>query len=263
MIAQKINYIIGLMLIILLSSCEKNIKIQSSNLPPKLVVDATIENNEQPFVTLSKSLNYFDKLSLTQLQNSFENNAIVTISNSTRSIILREYAIPISGGVIYVYAPNFNADTTFKGQLGKAYSLNIKTTNGNIYNATTTIPQLRKRVDSLRWEKAPPIIADTNRRIIYGRFFEPTPLGDYVRVFTKVNSEPFYFAGNSVYDDIFVDGSSYEFKIDRNYSRVVPTNDEYRDFYTRGDTVTLKTSNIDKPSYDFWQIPFFEFKNRL
>jgi hypothetical protein len=256
-----LKYIIFLFVCVTFLGCEKVINIAPANVEDKLVVDATIENNMVPFVTLSTSLKYFSTLSLTQLQNSFVNNAVVTISNGTRIITLKEYGIPITGGLVYVYAPNLNADTSFKGELGKTYTLNITTANGKTYNATTSIPQIRKRIDSLRWRPAPAIVDSPNRAVVLGRFFEPTPLGDYIRFATKVNREPFYYGRASVVDDFFVDGQSYEFQIDKNNDILNPNNDAYKEFYKRGDTVTLKVSNIDKPSFDFWSTLEFSISN--
>jgi hypothetical protein len=255
------RYLIALFFVFALLGCEKTITIVPSDSVQKLVVDATIENDVQPFVTLSKSLQYFDKLSLPQLQNSFENNAVITISNGTRTITLREYALPINGGTVYIYGPNFNADTSFKGELGKTYTLNITTASGKTYNATTKIPQIRKRVDSLRITAPPAIITNPNKVLLLGKFTEPAPLGDYIRYATRRNREPFYYENNSVVDDAFVDGSTYEVQIDKNNDILNPTNEEFKRFFNKGDTVTLKISNIDKPAYDFWRTLEFSISN--
>src|SRR5918912_1541812 len=64
--------------LLIISSCEKTIDLKVQNQPAKLVVDASIENNNFPVVVLSASLNYFSSITSEELSNSFVHNAIVT-----------------------------------------------------------------------------------------------------------------------------------------------------------------------------------------
>jgi hypothetical protein len=92
---------------------------------------------------------------------------------------------------------------------------------------------------------------DTNARVLFIRTTDPAGRGNYVRYFTKNGSDPFLPGENSVYDDQVIDGTTYEVQlpggIDRNDP---PRSDE--NFFHRGDTVTLKFCNIDRPTYIFW-----------
>ena len=54
-----------------------------------LVVDASIESNQPPIVILSKSFDYFSKISPQALDTLFVHNADVSISNGTQTQKLR------------------------------------------------------------------------------------------------------------------------------------------------------------------------------
>jgi len=49
------NRLLGLLLILWLSACEKNIEFDLEDAPPVLVVDAQIENDKAPVVVLTKA----------------------------------------------------------------------------------------------------------------------------------------------------------------------------------------------------------------
>ena len=92
------------------------------------------------------------------------------------------------------------------------------------------------------------------------RAFDPPGLGNYVRYFTKTNSEPFFPGGNSVFDDQVIDGTSYEVQLPKGFDKNDPPKMD-SNFFKRGDTVALKFCNIDKASYDFWSTWEFAFQS--
>jgi len=81
-----------LWLLVVFASCEKTITLKVQNQPAKLVVDATIESNQFPVVTLSTSLNYFSSITPEELSNSFVHDAVITISDSNTTCTLKEYS---------------------------------------------------------------------------------------------------------------------------------------------------------------------------
>lgn len=219
---------------------------------PVLVVDAQIENGTAPTVALSKSLDFFNEINPQILSNSFIHNADVTMSNGTVTHTFKEYAVPLANGYsIYYYGiDSSNLATAFIGQFAKQYTLHIKV-DGKTYTAITTIPALSKVIDSI-WTKNPPAGVDTSKRLLLARVIDPPGLGNYVRYFTKRNSERFLPGFNSVFNDEVVDGTTYqgivEPGVDRNGS--MPSGDER--LFARGDTISFKLSNIDKATYTFW-----------
>ncbi|MCX6324324.1 MAG: DUF4249 domain-containing protein [Sphingobacteriales bacterium] len=254
------NRLLGLLLILWLSACEKNIEFDLEDAPPVLVVDAQIENDKAPVVVLTKSLSYFSEISPEILAASFVRNATVTISNGSLTHQLKEYAIPlIPGYTAYYYSiDSSNLSTAFNGAFNTTYVLSI-TSEGKSYTATTKIPLLTSVPDSFFFKIAPQN-PDTNKRVMLIRASDPPGLGNYARYFTKRNQGALLPGENSVFSDEVIDGTSYEAQlpqgIDRNNP---PTEDEQ--FYLKGDTVTLKFCNIDRNTYLFWNTWEFAYQS--
>jgi hypothetical protein len=238
--------------IIILTGCEKAVDFNLDEAPPKLVVEATIETNQPPFVVLSTSLNYFSEITPAQISNSFARGADVEISNGTQTHKLKEYGINLAPGyTFYFYSVDSSSlSTAFVGETGKRYSLKINF-EGQEYNSETTIPVITRRIDSLYWKPAP---ADTTDKVIVMVKATDKPgFGDYIRYWTKRNDEDFLPGLNSVYDDLVIDGATYEVEVEPGIERNnFSFNDDTRAF-RRGDTVTLKLAQIDKATYDFWR----------
>lgn len=240
--------------VLLFVSCEKSITFTPKNADPLVVVEASIENGQPPVVILSKSSNYFSAITPQILANSFIRNARVEVSNGSVTHILKEYKNSLDSGyeVYYYSIDSSNLATAFLGRLASSYSLKI-IVDGKNYTATTTIPALTKKIDSLWWTKAPPNV-DSNFVKVIARITDPKGFGNYVRYYTKVNDGPFLPGANSVFDDQLVDGTTYDAQVDKGINRDGIIEDPDTGFlYAKGDTVTIKQSNIDKATYDFWR----------
>jgi hypothetical protein len=83
------------------------------------------------------------------------------------------------------------------------------------------------------------------------RASDPPGLGNYIRYFTKKNKGAFLPGPTSVYDDAIIDGTTYEIQVDPGIDRNNLISSD-SNFFRRGDTITLKLCNIDKPTYTFW-----------
>src|SRR5690242_18371584 len=240
---------------IIFSSCEKTIKLKVQDQPAKLVVDASIENGQFPVVALSTSLNYFSTISAEELTNSFVHDAVITIRNGTETSQLQEYSYKdVSGFTLYYYTiDSSNLSSAIVGEFNKQYQLNIKTKDGQEYSATTTIPLLAKKCDSIWWKQAPNT-DDTSLCIMFGTFTDPQGFGNYIRYFTRINSGRFLPGLNSVFDDQFVDGTTYTLEFDMGWDKNnpdKPTADNGYGYAYRGDKVTIKYCNIDQDTYNF------------
>jgi hypothetical protein len=232
-------------------SCEKNIHFKLNDAPSVLVVDAKIENGLAPMVVLNKSFSFFDSINPQILANSFVHNAIVIISNGTLTHQLKEYTYSVVPGInVYWYSiDSSNLSSAFTGRLNTAYSLHI-TAEGKQYTAATTIPPLSKKIDSLWWKPAP-FVKDSSDVILFLQSTDPPGLGNYVRYFTKRNQGVFFPGDNSVFDDQVIDGTTYQFQVDRGVDRNRPLPRD-SNYFKRGDTITMKLCNIDKATFTFW-----------
>ncbi len=245
---------------VIFSSCEKNIDFELKEATDLLVVDASIENGQAPVVILTQSFSFFSQISPVLLARAFVHGAEVFMSNGISTHKLREYSIDSAAGFrIYFYSiDTAQLASAFLGQLDKTYSLMIKA-GGKEYTANTSIPILAKKPDTLFWIPAP-LNPDTNKVILRVRATDPPGLGNYVRYYTKKNKGPFLPGENSVYDDQFIDGTTYEIRVDPGVDRnnMIPYEDNY---FRKGDTVTLKISNIDKATYRFWSTMEFAYQS--
>lgn len=249
---MKRSFIILLLISLFLAGCEKTVTFHLDDVSSKLVVEATIENGQPPYVILTKSLAYFSTLDPAVLTGSFVHGASVYVSNGIRTHQLKEYSIPVSPGYDFYYYSLDPASpaTSFLGQLNTQYTLRI-VNDGKEYTAATRIPAITKVVDSLYWKPAPPN-NPVEKVMVMVKATDPPGYGDYIRYFTKRNSEPFYPGLISVYDDLVIDGTTYDVQLERGVNR----NDSIPDghsFFNKGDTVTFKLCNIDKPTFDFWR----------
>ncbi|HVZ58064.1 MAG TPA: DUF4249 domain-containing protein [Chitinophagaceae bacterium] len=237
----------------ILAACEKDIRFKLDQSAPRLVVDASIENGMAPVVVLSRSLDYFSQIDPAILQASFVHGATVTLSDGTRSQQLREYSRDAGGGytLFYYTSDSSNPAGSFVGALKHQYELTI-VTEGQQYQATTTIPDTTKRIDSVYWKAAPPGLPPGKVALMV-RLTDPPGYGDYMRYFTRANQEPFYPGINSVFDDQIIDGTTYDVQVDRGFPRNLAGKNDSLVYFSRGDTVTLKLCRIDKATFDFWR----------
>jgi len=253
---QKLGWIL---LLIVFTSCEKDINFNLDESAPTLVVEAEIESNKAPRVVLTKSISYFSELTPEIYLNSFVRNAEVYISNGTFTHKLKEYAEPIFLGINTYYYSIDSSDlsTSFLGEFNKSYNLRILS-EGKEYLSSTKIPSLDWYPDSVFF-KPVPFNPDTNARSMFVHATEPGGLGNYCRYFTKKNSERFLPGPNSVFSDQVIDGTTYTVQVQPGIDRNADFNLDSI-FFKKLDTVTLKFCNIDRTTYNFWNT--WEFANQ-
>jgi hypothetical protein len=255
---SNIRFSAGIAVVVLtvlfLTSCEKEVKINLKTGDPSLVVEGAIENDLPPYVFLTKSIGYFSTINYNTLQNSFVHDAKVTVSDGVNSTVLKEYSADTgsSGNKLYFYTID-TSKGIFVGQIGKIYKLTIEV-DGKVYESYTKIPN-PTIIDSVKTvQPDPPFNKDNNpiARQIRIYFKDPDTAGNYVRYFTKRNSEPFYPGLNSVYPDEIINGIYFETTLSLGEPRSIEYNRDSTGVGYPGDTVTLKWSAIDKTSYTFW-----------
>lgn len=237
---------------IFLIACEREINIVPVTKDSRLVVDAEIENGRAPIVVLSKSLNFFTTIDAAELANSYVRNAMVSIQEGNTIYPLKEFELrDTSGNRFYYYSTDPQATPQLIGQFGKTYKLLINV-NGISYTSETTIPLLTKTMDSIWWKPAPNN-DDRTKVVLMARVKDPPGLGNYIRYFTRQNSQAFLPGLNSVFDDNIIDGKTYEIQVDRGVNRNEDIDFETYGFFQKGDTVSVKLCNINKSTFDFWR----------
>lgn len=243
-----------------LTGCEKAVHFSIESVPPKLVVEATIENGQAPMVYLSRSLGYFSKITVDTLAANFVHQAKVLLSNGTLAHQLKEYAIPVGNGKFFYYYSNdpASASTAFMGEVAHDYTLRIEV-DGKVYTSSTRIPALTKRIDSV-WARPAPAGNAPDAMSLMIRATDPPGFGDYIRYFTKRNNGPFLPGFNSVFDDQVIDGTTYEVPVDQGVDRNQTLSEGFSYFH-KGDTVTLKLCNINKATFDFWRTMEFTYQS--
>lgn len=254
--------LVTLLLVLLLSSCEKEVSINLGTSPPILVVQGSIETNQPPFVVLTTTIGFFSNVDLSTVESIFVHNAVVKVSDGTKTVTLKEYHVDTAGGnKFYVYSID-TADftNTLFGITGKQYTLTI-TSNGTTYTSVTKIPA-PKGCDTL-WFGDPSFSrrkTPKNALELYGNYTDPDTPGNYVRYYTKRNHEPFLAGG--LFTDQLVNGKTIN-KVDlfAGYNNTDKVNVDSVVYFYPGDSIVLKWGEIDKSVYDFWNTYQFSIRS--
>ncbi len=249
-----------MLVVLLLTSCEKSVTFKLDQTAPGLVVDATIENGQPPLVLLSNSLNYFSKISPEILLSSFVHGATITVSDGLKQQVLKEYSYKTAAFIdVYYYTVDSSMQHNFLGEFNKTYSMQIKS-GDKLYSSSTTIPALAKKIDSLWWIKSPGN-PDSSKVILMSRVTDPPGFGNYIRYYTKTANGAYLPGLNSVFDDQIIDGTTYDIEVEHGVDRNTKIDPEAYSFFNRGDTVTVKLCNIDKTTFDFWRTMEYSYSS--
>jgi len=239
----------GLLLFII--SCEKEIELDVPPGEEDIVVYGFIEQDSIPFVALTRSVPAFETIKLEALQDGFVRNAVVTLNNGDTTIQLFEREFSINEYFkYYFYTVPFSLLSSYKGEIGKTYTLKIKA-EGKELTAVTTIPQLAP-LDSI-WTMPHPKKEEDSLVSLWVKYIDPPEAGNFIRFTTKRNSElffPGYF--ESVFDDGLINGKSFSFSLPRGQDRDTDIDHDNFSYFGKGDTVIVNWSAIDKAHHDFW-----------
>lgn len=244
--------------IVVLASCQKDVTFDVPDAKPKIVVEGFIDVDRPPFVFLTRSSNYFGVVDSNFFNSIIIGGALVKVSDGIDTVTLSEFTIDSAGVQISIYTdPLFftNPSLAFVGKPNRTYQLWVQH-QGESVSAVTTIPSSYP-LDSI-W-----IVKNLNPERpelvrLFARYTDPPELGQYVRYFTKVNSEPFKPGLNSVFEDKLFNGTTFEFPLDRGQYQYESFDFEEYGLFKIGDTITVQWANIDKPHFDFWRTLEYE-----
>ena len=264
-----------LSLVLILTSCTKEVQIDVPDFEQKLVVDGRIETGQPPIVLLSKSQNIYSPTSLDAFLNSFQSGAIVTVSNGSDTVVLDEICSDnLPPGTEAIAAdlfgipeedlPNYHlcAYTTFNtaiwGEVGKTYSLKIEF-EGKTYTSVTKIEQ-PTALDSVYWKQDPD--PDPGYGFSWARLTDPANQYDAylweVKRINMVNGSPkdanFMKTYSPVFDDEFINGKTFDFFYENPMSYDDPSYSQHnKGYYKEGDSVVIKFSKMPADVYDFYE----------
>lgn len=265
---QYLRQISFFLLIFGFFSCETEYIPDINNENPEIVVEGFIEagpNAAPPYVILTRSSPFFSTIDASKIDELFVHDAIVTVSDGSNVITLSELCLndltPAQqqlasellglgndsiGINICIYIEQSLAPTY--GQPGVTYDLNIEV-DDKVITATTTVPN-PVPLDSMSFLDLPD---PANDSLIELRcFITDPPETNFYRYFTKRNSDPMYPGLASVVDDPLFNGQEFEFPLTAGQSRTAPLDINTYGYFWKGDTITVRWSNIDEAHYQFW-----------
>tara|TARA_B110000967_G_scaffold39745_1_gene39479 strand:+ start:2061 stop:3023 length:963 start_codon:yes stop_codon:yes gene_type:complete len=272
---KKNSYIILASFFLVFSSCEKEIDIDLPQSEQKLIVEGKIEIDAFPYVILSKSTGYFDPTDEQSVVNSYVSDAIITITDGTVTNTMTKIcsgtltapqkdqlssALGLPRGILDSYNICGFLDLTLIGEPGKTYTITIDY-KGEEYASSTTIPN-PVPLDSTWFE----VFGDRDSLgFLYANLTEPGALQNQYRWYARrinrytyganigeVKDNDFLPPTSSVFDDEFVNGTTFEFGYNRaRGSQKEDDSPPERSFYKVGDTVVVKFCSIDKNVFNF------------
>ena len=270
------------------TACSKTVTVNIPASAQQVVVDGSIENGVPPVVLLTKSQQFFSNINLNDLGNYFIHGAKikVTASDGTQTQLIEfclqdlnlppaqtatllsalGYTSADSANVVNVCAytvPDIityytTGTCSFMGKERTTYNLDI--VSPGLYagqdsvhvTSTTTIPTAIG-MDSLVVRPDPNPAYNDSFAALYGYVTVPDTFGNFLRYKTKSGNQPFYTPpGGSVYDDRLFVGLTVNIPLERGQAPDAEFDLATDTYFFRGDTVTVKWSNIDSKTYQFF-----------
>lgn len=244
-------------LIVGLISCEKEIKIPLIESEPKLVVEGSIANDQQPGVILTKTVGFFDKIKFGDIE--FVSDAEVWVSDLTDNKRIQLFPITIAPLTLYTIQ---NTDPLFAdfqtGKTNHSYKLEI-THENELYQAVTTIPAC-DGLDSLYFEKEPRFDPENYFKLV-AIFSDPDTAGNFYKYFTRrngngINQADFVEPFSSRFDDVYINGKTLPADLFLGFDNSDTVDNEFTDknsYSLSGDTIDIKLSAMDRDVYDFYK----------
>ena len=265
---KLITALVILASIIGLASCEKVLDIDLPEGVNGIVFEAYIENDQFPYVIVSRSSNYFEPIetaadaivnSLVEADSVFieyDGNRVelpkICLSDLTPE--QEEQALELLGFEGFPTGLDLciNANFGMVGELGKTYTMKAYV-EGKLYTATTSINR-QVMFDSLWYKDELPV--DSNGAIWVALTDAPES-EDFYYVWTEnlTQDKPMRaIDGGPSFSDRLFTGETISFNIFQgsNLASDDGTGEEYF-WFKEGDTVVVKLGTIDRGVYEFWE----------
>jgi Domain of unknown function (DUF4249) len=215
------------MLALSLASCEKEIQLDLNASDPKLVVEATLnDQSDTAVVELTRTVNFSDA------------NVFPAVTDATVVITDDEG----TSWNLTQTTPGVYTNNTLRGRAGHTYSLKIKTGDGQEFDAQSTLPA-PVPLDSVSVAEntfgPPGGGGDSATFILTPRYFDPGSIQNNYRFIQTVNGKR---------DNAIIVRNDNVFNGRVNEQPVFSIDAEIH----AGDTVILEMLGIDKGVYDYF-----------
>ncbi|MCS6819155.1 MAG: DUF4249 family protein [Chitinophagales bacterium] len=264
----------------LVASCTKQIDVEIPKQDAQLVVEGNIDVGQPPLIFLTRSQNFFGNINVNDLSSYYVHNARIWVRHENDSVQLAEFclnnlpltqrqkedllrsfgfrisdSLPLPNVCLYsvpdLFSCILNGGCSFTGKFNSKYHLRIEA-DGKVLTATTTIPRAIG-IKSLEVRPRPRPVENDSFVSVFVNLEVPDTFGNFVRYWTKRNSEPFYLpASQSVWSDKLFVGLDIALPLERGYPPRANVKPEDYSYFLKGDTVTLRWANIDSRTYDFY-----------
>src|SRR3989344_5410576 len=246
---MKKYFLISLASLSLFSACTEEINVKLPNSDKKLVIEGVIENGKFAEVILTRTIPLFSAQGGTTVDEFYVIDAAVYVSNGGITDTLT-IMIDSASALGVVYKGN-----SIIGVPGQTYTLKVVASDGNVYNATTSIPN-PVPLDSVWWKAAPP---EDTLGYANAHLSDPPGLGNNYRWYAKrPKDRRFIAAWGATFDDKLIDGKSFDFAYTKGYDPTDSENSEENDsdteryYYRKTDTIYIKFCTLDRASKEFY-----------
>lgn len=262
---MKAKYYLLFLLAFTTISCEKVLDIKIDSGEQAIVVEGQIETDGVPFLTLTKSVGFFDKIDFTKI--NYVTDAVVKVSDMTdnQTISLYNYTIDtVVNGQNFkfsIYGPDLNNFNEMLGENDHIYKLTINH-GGKTYESITKIPGIVAPDSVFPKARLLPNTTDSVYEVNF-KYNDPDTAGNYFRYKTqrysinpKYNNDDFVTPENSVFSDAFLNGNTLNLSINLAVSDTLEfdTPEQFFPyiFLTKGDSARVKWMSVDYNTFNFW-----------
>ena len=247
-LVKRIFSVFAILLTLSFYACEKEISLNLPAVEKKIVIQGSIEINQNPLVIISTNSPYFTTVDSVTLVNMIVRDAKVYVSDGISTDTLTMTMIP--------YFPFFAYTSThIRGEVGKIYNLTV-ITGGQTYTASTIIT-LPERLDTMYFK--PESTKGDSLGYIWSKYTGDQSNIKYYRGYSERlhKDNRFIPLFGSMFDGQFLTGQTIAFYMSRGvdnwYANFSDQDKAEFGYFKVGDTVVMKICTMDKIHYDFWK----------
>ncbi len=268
MIIKQCCFVLILGLTLLMSGCEEPFVPETEVSAQEIVVEGYIEAGpgaNPTYVIISKSIPFISTVNADKFAELFIKGASVSVNDGNKDVQLSELCLsnlpdnikaevyrtlgfePDSSAIdICIYVDILDQ---LKREVGRTYKLTVMA-EGKQLSALTTIPPYVGLFD-FKWSEPPGEPSDSLAELNV-KISDPAGVTNYYRYLTGSAGGPLIPPFTSVTDDAIFDGKEFEFPLQRAERRDGDFDPESFGLFTRGDSIIIKWTCIDKSHFDFW-----------